>query len=281
MSSDKKNPGILNLNAPLLSTRRPFFPSRQRLSTSSRPLSPPPPHQCIPFSWELTPGLPKLIDCPPSSDSFNDYAPHGGFFTPRPRPPPGRYLSSRRHIRRMSLCDRDELDDASYYCCYDNPTSRPDSLSASNINAVDTFSLSEAIDALEKAEVDASDSNPSALKRMAETAEGSSPSFMINRFLPDANALAASSALRYYSSSSSSWNNKTRRQGSQGSYSSRDEGDEEGEVRWWSSKACGMERVLQWGMKPRLCGDSSRRRSPMVVRPLSILGGNRRSKPSS
>ncbi|KAI3805775.1 hypothetical protein L1987_21661 [Smallanthus sonchifolius] len=144
------DPRTLNLDAPLLSTRRP------NASTTGHPNSRPPSNR-VPFSWELSAGKPK--------DTGTES--HDEFPVPPPRPPPGRKL-----VEKENEYDGD--DDFS--------------------DAMDTFSLSAAIDMVESAEM--AKRNGNMLDGMELDSGGNqSPSFIIQRFLSDAKALAVSSGL--------------------------------------------------------------------------------------
>ncbi|KAL4557848.1 hypothetical protein LXL04_036042 [Taraxacum kok-saghyz] len=156
MATDHKDPRKLNLDAPLLSTRRPIG-----LTTCSRKNSRGASWDSrnrVPFSWELTAGKPKV-------DTGTDHVPDD-FPVPPPRPPPGRKLVENEY---------DGDDDFS--------------------DAIDTFSLSAAIDMVESAEM-AKQSTGKMLAGMSlEPCGNESPSFIIQRFLSDAKALAISSGL--------------------------------------------------------------------------------------
>ncbi|KAI3750533.1 hypothetical protein L2E82_21174 [Cichorium intybus] len=152
MATEPKNiPRKLNLDAPLLSTRRPnaltSHANTRGTSWDSR--------NRVPFSWELSAGMPKDIETQVPDD----------FPVPPPRPPPGRKLVENEY---------DGDDDFS--------------------DAIDTFSLSAAIDMVESAEMAKQSSNMLAGVSL-EPGGDESPSFIIQRFLSDAKALAISSGL--------------------------------------------------------------------------------------
>ncbi|XP_076890928.1 uncharacterized protein LOC143542152 [Bidens hawaiensis] len=145
------SPLNLNLNAPLLSTRRP----------TGSPTSPNTgwDQTRVPFAWELSAGTPKV-----SRIQFHDEF-HN--ISPIP-PPPGRKVVEHEHDQY------DGDDDFS--------------------DAMDTFSLSAAIDMVESAEMAKLRGNM--LDGMELDPGGNqSPSFIIQRFLSDAKALAVSSGL--------------------------------------------------------------------------------------
>ncbi|KAK9154008.1 hypothetical protein Sjap_001488 [Stephania japonica] len=168
----------LNLNAPILSTRRVGSPSggatgsttsnldwrRSFHDTSNR----------IPFSWEQVPGTPKGLAL--ASVAVNDNP-------PRPSLPPCRRYP--HHRRNSSATD---------HYCDDN-----DMFS----DAVDVFSLSDSLDVedsasesrrLESLEFDIDESRSASAIL--------SPNFIIRRFIPDANALASSYSTSTISNSS-------------------------------------------------------------------------------
>lgn len=150
MATEQKDPRKLNLNAPLLSTRRPNgAPShvKQAASWDTR--------NRVPFSWELSAGKPKDVETRVNDD----------FLIPPPRPPPGRKLVENEY---------DGDDDFS--------------------DAIDTFSLSAAIDMVESAELAKRSSNMLDGVRL-DSGGMQSPSFIIQRFLTDAKDLAISSGL--------------------------------------------------------------------------------------
>lgn len=147
MASQPKDPRKLNLDAPLLSTRRATgstnHPRAASWDTRNR----------VPFSWELSAGKPKDME-KVNTEDFDQIPP--------PQLPPGRKLFNG---------DDGFSDD------------------------MDTFSLSEAIDMVESAEL-AKQSNMIGGVSLDSGGNGNqSPSFIIQRFLSDAKALAMSSGL--------------------------------------------------------------------------------------
>lgn len=139
-------------------------------------------------------------------------------------------------------------------------------------NAVDVFSLSEAIDILERAErpVHGLNNNIDQLKlKIAESCgEDASPNFMINRFLPDASALAlaaASSALTNYHHHPSCCEDETkdlncckRQVSSSCRYKEREVVASRRSATTQASgapKGCGLDNLFLWRPKPRFCGD--------------------------
>nr|XP_043637483.1 uncharacterized protein LOC122608438 [Erigeron canadensis] len=147
-----KDPRKLNLDAPLLSTRRPNGPNNQSLSRVGSWDS----RNRVPFSWEQSAGKPKDTGSTRDVDEFH---------VPPPRLPPGRKLPENEY---------DGDDDFS--------------------DAIDTFSLSAAIDIVESAEM--AKRNGNMLDGVSLDSGGNqSPTFIIQRFLSDAKALAISSGL--------------------------------------------------------------------------------------
>ncbi|KAI3411279.1 uncharacterized protein J3R85_018167 [Psidium guajava] len=248
MSREKYHPRALDLNAPILSTRRPPQSSCCiRKASSRRGVG-----DGIPFSWEQAPGKPKKgIGDVAVGDSTTDGD------TPRPRPPPRMVTELKGYGNR----DGDGGDISSL-------SNEEDVFS----NAVDVFSLSEAIDILERAERPdhGPNDNVDQLKlKIAESCGGdASPNFMINRFLPDASALAlatASSGLTNYPHHPSCSDDATRdfscckRQVSSSCRYKVEEGASSRRSATTQAsgaqKGCGMENLFLWRMKPRLCGD--------------------------
>ncbi|XP_048137735.1 uncharacterized protein LOC125315834 [Rhodamnia argentea] len=243
MKSEKYHPRALDLNAPILSTRRPPQSSCCISKASSRRGV----RDGIPFSWEQAPGKPKTsIGDVAVGDSTRDAD------TPRPRPPP------RMVTKPKGYGDGGDISSLS---------NEEDVFS----NAVDVFSLSEAIDILEREERPdhRPNDNIDQLKlRIAESSGGDlSPNFMINRFLPDASALASaamSSALTNYHHHPSCSEDETkdlscctRQVSSSCRYKIEGLGSSRGSATTQASgaqKGCGMENLFLWRMKPRFCG---------------------------
>lgn len=224
---DQNIPRMLNFNAPLLSTRRHVNPTSLELSCKnlhsvSRNTS-----DRIPFSWEQAPGKPKDLDT--SSDNLHEQD------TPRPKLPPSWWHPPTDEPTYDDQTDDNYCDDG-----WDGDVDDRDDDVFSD--AIDVFSLSEAIDIVERSQkkVDAID----CLKqKLAECRGGDeTPNFIIQRFLPDATALAASSALglKYHPEASSDHQHGAV---STESYS--------------SPKGCGLELFFPWRMKHKLCGVKS------------------------
>ncbi|KAA0037732.1 hypothetical protein IC582_019988 [Cucumis melo] len=196
----------LNFNAPLLTTRRPAANvdlDRVSVSGSVR-ISLSTTSDRVPFCWEQAPGKPKEY-----AERCHDSADHGGdATTPRPTLPPGWWrppVQTRRNSRHLHCNDGHRCDDN-----VDVDDNNDENSSGSGYvlsDVMDVFSLSEAIDIVEKAEKARKFSDELNLKELKlheeeeeeeERNNGNynrSSNFMIERFLPDATALAASSVL--------------------------------------------------------------------------------------
>ncbi|KAF1868119.1 hypothetical protein Lal_00018635 [Lupinus albus] len=250
---DLKRPRKLNLHAPLLSTKRPGFSVAAATSYSSNSLTiVQNTDERVPFSWEQAPGKPKDIIFD-SSDSAKDEG------APRLRLPP-------------CLCDppKEEANEADVHNS-DKTFHDPDDDYIFS-NAMDVFSLSEALDIVQKkSENNVHRENNDGLRlKLAESNGYHSPTYMINRFLPDATALAASSALHFpckldkevcntcsyhecYLSGSGSGTH---------SYTS-------------SPKGCGLQLLFPWRMKHKLCAN----KCPILPFSMNLPKHQHRSKP--
>ncbi|KAH6824740.1 hypothetical protein C2S53_010815, partial [Perilla frutescens var. hirtella] len=201
--------GKLNLNVPPLSTRRA---PGTTVNSGSRPE----PANMVPFSWERIPGEPK-------DRAINENS--GGIeWLPPPKPPPGRWQPPPRG------------DDE----CSDDEKNSPNEHFS---DAIDIFSLAESVDDVEgycKATKDRS----SAMMEASDHDAYFSPNFIIERFLPDAQALAEESVMNKkapFSSSPRSDSASFSRAVSIGR----------------SMKGCGLSSFLPWKMKPKPCSVKS------------------------
>jgi len=228
-------PRKLNFNAPLLSTRRiggNYTGEEGVFQTASD-------HR-IPFSWEQAPGKPK--------DSERGDI-HGGDETPRPRLPPCRWhpsidATNNHHDDHDQAVINDHHHDDGCDGDGDVDVDDEENDDAAFSDAMDVFSLSEAIDIVTKAEkVDESSFNGLKLK-LAECRGNESPNFIIKRFLPDATALAESSALSF----SKSFNKKFPKPCDYPEACGQSSA---------SPKGCGLEILFPWRMKHKLCGIKS------------------------
>ncbi|XP_039027075.1 uncharacterized protein LOC120160813 [Hibiscus syriacus] len=264
MNEARKRPRKLNLNAPLLSTRRPAAGGyvSDEVSCNNSLVGCKDSSNGIPFCWEQAPGKPK------NSERSNDVDESE---TPRPKPPPGRWRPPKEatngdhdhsHDHHDEGCDAD-VDD------YDNS----DDIFS---DAVEVLSLTEAIDIVEKTEklhgssksLEPSEMDGMNLAMSLEHSDCPSPSFIIERFLPDAIALAASSALSMsktklpylynYSDQSPCVSQAVIKRSSLSS----------------SPKRCGLEMLLPWRMKHKLCSV----RNPIRERPNNIIQPKARAK---
>ncbi|XP_019435897.1 PREDICTED: uncharacterized protein LOC109342353 [Lupinus angustifolius] len=229
---DLKRPRKLNLNAPLLSTRRPAFSVVAATSCSSNSLSiVQNVDDRVPFSWEQAPGKPKdtIID---RIDSTKD----GG--TPRPKLPPCLCLPPKEAAYEAGVHNSDQA-------FHDPDDDYKDDIFS---DAMDVFSLSEALDIVQKKSENVRSENNDGLRlKLAESNGYQSPTYMINRFLPDATALAASSVLHFPCKldkevcDTCSYHECYLSGSGRHSYTSA------------STKGCGLEVLFPWRMKHKLC----------------------------
>lgn len=235
--------GKLNLNAPLLSIKRPggYIAEEMPSVVASSDLQ----SNRIPFCWEQAPGRPK------NSESCNTNILEHESETPRPKLPPGRTWHPPPiplHHHQVRVHDHDDGCDADIEDDEDDDQ-------AFFSDAMEVLSLTEAIDIAEKADKarvwnsKSTDDLDGLTLESVEHSGSLSPSYIIERFLPDAAALATSSAL----SVSNNWNPKLPymcsydpESGADGhSYSSS------------SLKGCGLQMFLPWRMKHKICGVKS------------------------
>ncbi|CAI8601106.1 unnamed protein product [Vicia faba] len=161
----------LNLNAPIMSTRRfgsVVADTSSSLGTFQNT------SERVPFSWEKEPGKPK------------DTERNGSKIAPCHRLFPRKEAAEAEDQSDILDNACDEMDDK-------------DDLFSDAMD--DVFSLSEALDIVQrKSEKAHSDINSGLKLKLAECNGYQSPTYLINRFLPDATALAASSsALQFHS----------------------------------------------------------------------------------
>ncbi|KAK7349775.1 hypothetical protein VNO77_07429 [Canavalia gladiata] len=233
---DFKRPRKLNLNAPLLSTRRlgNSLVADTSCSSNSAAGAVQNSSERVPFSWEKAPGKPKEME---RIESTQD----GG--TPRLRLPP----CHRFPPKDAAEADEDNEDvtfqDQVDGSCDDGDDNKDDFFS----DAVDVFSLSEALDIVQKkSENENSENNDGLRLKLAESNGYQSPTYMISRFLPDATALAASSALQFQEKTcdTCSYPECYLSGSARHSYAS-------------SPKGCGLELLFPWRMKHKLCAMES------------------------
>ncbi|KAL1199791.1 hypothetical protein V5N11_013054 [Cardamine amara subsp. amara] len=218
----------LNFNAPFLSTKRHV--TQEKLPGQFQEAS-------VPFCWETSPGMPKNSSLM-KHDSESE--------TPRLKLPPGR-------LKVHGNGENEDFDDASESLTparllrlkkRDNQVY----FHQTNQDVVDVLSLTQAIDMVEqpKDSVSESDdgssggggSNGYLTMESTERSEDMSPSYIIERFLPDAAALAAvtSAASQKRKKKLSYLNAATVRQSC------------------FSPKACGLHVLLPWSTMHRICG---------------------------
>ncbi|GLT66156.1 hypothetical protein SLA2020_385400 [Shorea laevis] len=184
----------------------------------------------VPFCWEQAPGRPKN---PERRDGINDEAE-----TPRPRLPPSRW---RPPIESTYNGDAREKEDENG----------------------DDLSLTEAIDILERGEHFPVSDGFNSEDSSSDGSKNPSPNFIIERFLPDATALAAAfSALNP--------NEKLRL-----AY----DYPETLVTKADPPKGCGLEILLPWHVKHRVCGVKSPiEQSTAVLQPTPKLSSVKRKK---
>ncbi|XVF08323.1 hypothetical protein REPUB_Repub06bG0216600 [Reevesia pubescens] len=260
---EKKRPRKLNLNAPLLSTRRSGFGHdiSDKVSCTNSQVGWKDSSNGIPFCWEQAPGKPKNLER--SNIDIDETAE-----TPRPKPPPGRW----RPVPKEEATNGDHdhyLNHHDEGC--DSDVDDYDDDDGVFSDAIEVLSLTEAIDIVEKAEKFHGSSDglksrslePSDLDGInLESLEHSdqycpSPNFIIERFLPDATALAvASSALNNMSKTKLPYLCNY----SSGQSPSPCVPQSQAVIKrsiLSSPKRCGLEMLLPWRMKHKLCGVKS------------------------
>ncbi|KAL3531664.1 hypothetical protein ACH5RR_005185 [Cinchona calisaya] len=248
-----KRPGKLNFNAPLISIRRPVIgiDRLQMPNANSHRVSW---DNCerIPFSWEQTPGKPK--DLNEASDSTTENVDH----IPRPKPPPGRWVPANYDDGCEGDVDDDDDDDD----CKDDDVSS---------NALDIFSLAQSVDTVEtwdklRKKLMCGNLEKDGLK--LDTGIGShSPNFMIQRFLPDAKALAAASSSIALSKDINENKYPKSNSSCTSTITSVSRAMSLRESTFCSSKGCGLDIFLPWRMKPKPCGVKSPVMSPATSKP--------------
>jgi hypothetical protein len=236
---DLIRPRKLNFNAPLLSTKRLSYsdlPVSSSLSNSVDTVQ----NTRVPFSWEQSPGKPKDLE---RGDSIGDGD------TPRPRLPPCLW-------RPLKVAAEPDVDigviafDKDDGCCDgddDDDNRKTDVFS----DAFDVLSLSETFDIIQQSEMAIkSHTNDDLRLKLQESNGDPSPTYMINRFLPDANALAASSVLHF----SNDFNKNvcdTR------NHEACLTGSDRNSCASSSPKGCGLGLLFSWGMKHKFCSIKS------------------------
>ncbi|EEF35676.1 conserved hypothetical protein [Ricinus communis] len=231
-ATDANFPRKLDFSLPLLSTRRLGGFHSTSSGIVSQDAS-----DGIPFCWERAPGKPKNTE-------QNDI--HDGE-TPRPRLPPCRWQPEKKTSRNDNV-NTHYQDDGCDADVDENGDEDEDDLFS---DAVDILSLTEAIDIVQKAEDD------HGLDRLnlesINSTESQSPNFMIERFLPDATALAASSVL--YASRNLNNNLPNFGENYVEEYVSQTVGRSHSSEA--TLKGCGLEILSPWRMKHKLCGVKS------------------------
>lgn len=218
-----KPPRMLNLDTPLLSTKRlGVSVSRSTPCINSQGTS-----DRIPFSWEQAPGRPKnlqrCVDVP--ADSSLEH------------PPKWRHPWNDVDGNRDDGCDGD-VEDGFF--------NEDDDHDGSFLDAMDMFSLSEAIDYIEKTSK-AQKLDKLKLKSL-ESRNNESANFMIERFLPDATALTQSSSTL---SSHLNKNSYLFKYPEKSVSVSQSRSESLSQV---SRRGCGLETIFRWHIKNHICG---------------------------
>ncbi|WCJ28006.1 hypothetical protein M5689_009715 [Euphorbia peplus] len=222
-------PRKLNLNLPLLSTRRlgGFSSTNSRISLQDS-------SNGIPFCWEQAPGKPKNIERRSDTEEGE---------TPRPRLPPCRWQPEEQARTSNYYVNIDGYDVG----C-DADVDEGEEMSDVFSDAVEVLSLTQAIDIVEKAEEnDHHNHGLDMLNLESVTCRDDSVcrDYMMERFLPDATALAASSALYASRKLPNNFNNYD--------YADQDHVSQSCSSQL-SHKGCGLEMFFRWRIKHKLCG---------------------------
>ncbi|XP_021744879.1 uncharacterized protein LOC110710847 [Chenopodium quinoa] len=251
---DTKRPRRLDLNAPLLSTRRSnFTPATVRDMRSSLELSRTGSlrgfSNRVPFSWEQSPGKPKY-----AITSDHNGVEEGNKVLPLPKPPPIRWQEDEPTLTNHKDGDKGDYGEG----IADNVDKKKNNNDnnddgGSFSDAIDLFSLAESLTTSERLDLE-SDFNGD---------NGSlSPNFMIQRFLPAATALAASS-LSALAANKDKNNHPSSDKKYMGVLSNSNHFRDgscvprvAGEA-YSSTKGCGFQIFFPWRAKHRLCGVKS------------------------
>ncbi|KAL2541460.1 Uncharacterized protein Adt_02438 [Abeliophyllum distichum] len=193
----------------------------------------------VPFSWERTPGEPKDLETSDETSNID---------VPPPKLPPGRWQPPQEATSYDDGCDGDVDDDDDY--------DKKDCFSDANV--IDIFSLAESI------EDDKDKADDKFIMSMGTNSTVDEPNFIIQRFLPDAQALAAASVVHnkvHISSTYPSYPCLSRAVSVRRAYP--------------SLKGCGLGTLFRWGLKPKPCSV----KSPVQGKSLRILNSQLRTKP--
>ncbi|KAK4432254.1 hypothetical protein Salat_0987500 [Sesamum alatum] len=229
-------PRKLNLNVPLLSTRRPFGVTDDHMlmlpisNTTSKDTC-----NMVPFSWERIPGEPKDKEQDDDLGNIDD--------VPQPpRPPPGWWQP--QVMEELNSATVDQCSD--YYdgiCDADEENGHNERFS----DAIDIFSLAESVDDDDiEVNCEATKDISSAISE-PDGYNNISTNFIIQRFLPDAQALAEASVV----------NKKLPFPSSPYSYGSFSRGVSIRKSSYQSPKGCGLRSFFPWRMKPKPCSVKS------------------------
>lgn len=229
-------PRKLNLNVPPLSTRRPSGATSYKMLMLAKSNT----TNMVPFSWERIPGEPKDKE---TNENFSNID-----LPPPPKPPPCQWQPPlTKEVNIYGICDGSDVDYGDKEYGHNERFS----------DAIDIFSLAESIDDME-ANCNVTNDRSSAIQ---EPNNGyHSPNFIIQRFLPDAQALAEESVMNKklpFSSSPRSDSSFSRDVSIKRSHN--------------SPKGCGLGSFFPWRMKPKPCSV----KSPVCD---SIIGANLKQK---
>ncbi|XP_028764477.1 uncharacterized protein LOC114722577 [Neltuma alba] len=236
---DLRRPRKLDLNKPLLSTKRLSIVVGDTSCSSTslgKTVQNNTSEERVPFSWEKSPGKPKNVDDNNEEETPRLRLPPCLWHPPNQEPGADEADKGEDHHQdegRVVDDDEDEDEDEKF---------DSDVLS----DAMEVFSLSEALDIVQKSErVRRKSANEGLRLKLEEDSNNGneSPNYLIKRFLPDATALAASSTLHF---SKSMMDNKIC--DSSGSYL---------EAYVASPKGCGLEVLFPWRLKHKLCAMKS------------------------
>ncbi|KAI9077764.1 hypothetical protein K1719_040250 [Acacia pycnantha] len=234
---DLKRPRKLDLNKPLMSTKRLSIVvahtscSSTSLGKKTVQNNTSVEEERVPFSWEKAAGKPKDV---------GDY--HNEEETPRLRPPPCLWYPPNQEPEAENESDK--------ACVAADDDDEDDEKFDSGVltDAMEVFSLSDALDIVQKSERARRRSANEGLRLKLEEDSNNnngneSPNYLIKRFLPDATALAASSTLHFPESITD--NKICDSSGSfVGAYVD-------------SPKGCGLEVLFPWRLKHKLCAMKS------------------------
>ncbi|KAJ8446758.1 LOW QUALITY PROTEIN: hypothetical protein Cgig2_000769 [Carnegiea gigantea] len=231
-----KRPRMLNLNAPLLSTRRSTTTTLESKRTNSLHVS----CERVPFSWEQSPGKPKDT-VRGESLRYEDL--------PLPKPPPIRW----REETYSNGCDDINIVDNGDHGNEGEHDNEAINNNNNNCNddafsdGLDLFSLTSSLNPSERPDRDSARGDTDVESDIGGNNGSSSPNFMIQRFLPAATALAASSLSDLNANKHLMYPSNNDITSMEGSCVPRVAGQV-----FSTSKGCGFELLFPWRPKHRL-----------------------------